>query len=660
MQIIFVGMSIVAVAATVWPAYGAGSVRQAGGWGGLSGGAPQVGRPAQGGNPGGSNAPGQPPDPPGPAFLTPGDVEGVIARVVHEANARRIGATVAVVDRMGAVLAVWQMKGASPYTWIRNDPNVREPGVPNTPDGLNGASIPSAAAAIAKADTAAYLSSSHGNAFSTRTASQIIQDHFNPGTRNASSGPLYGVQFSQLPCSDIMNHFNGAAPVPQPGPNNSPLGLAADPGGLPLYKNGELVGGVGVKAVGPYGYDLNIHVDDNSVDETLALAGTVGLGAPSGITANTITVNGLSLRYTDVSARNFLANPALSPPFSSLQNRLIDVAGYYASGYGVLAGSVYGTPASGIVPDTSGAINVTNPPYVLVNCAGGTCPVRYPIIAGVPGTITQTEVTGILQSAYDLALQTRAQIRNPPGSAAAVSISVVDSNGTVLGLITEPDAPNFGIDVALQKARTAYFMSTPEAGPLLGANEASNKFIAASTGFFNAPVFSQGYAWSARAIGNISRDSYPDGINGSPPGPFSLSATLTTPFSDGLQLDLVAGNLAGTGASPQYCTSLPAAENGLQPVLANGLQVFPGGFPIFRGNKLLGGIGVSGDGVDQDDMIAFLGLYNAGVRLGTGIGNAPANIRANVLSPLGVAPRYVNCPYSPFLNGSGDNVCDGK
>ena len=90
------------------------------------------------------------------------------------------------------------------------------------------------------------------------------------------------------------------------------------------------------------------------------------------------------------------------------------------------------------------------------------------------------------------------------------------------------------------------------------------------------------------------------------------------------------------------------------------MQGFPGGFPIFRGNKLLGGIGVSGDGVDQDDMIAFLGLYNAGVRLGTGIGNAPANIRANVLSPLGVAPRYVNCPYSPFLNGSGDNVCDGK
>ncbi len=43
--------------------------------------------------------------------------------------------------------------------------------------------------------------------------------------------------------------------------------------------------------------------------------------------------------------------------------------------------------------------------------------------------------------------------------------------------------------------------------------------------------------------------------------------------------------------------------------------------PIYRGGTLVGGIGVSGDGIDQDDMISFLGLHNAGVRLGT-IGNA--------------------------------------
>jgi hypothetical protein len=95
-------------------------------------------------------------------------------------------------------------------------------------------------------------------------------------------------------------------------------------------------------------------------------------------------------------------------------------------------------------------------------------------------------------------------------------------------------------------------------------------------------------------------------------------------------------------------------------VISNGLQVFAGGFPIFRGNTLVGGIGVSGDGVDQDDLVAFLGLYNAGVALGSGIGNAPPGLRANLLSAAGVRPVYANCPAAPFLNGGAENVCSGK
>jgi hypothetical protein len=53
---------------------------------------------------------------------------------------------------------------------------------------------------IAKAITAAYLSSS-GNAFTTRTASNIVQEHFPkaPNTAGLESGPLFGVQFSSLP-----------------------------------------------------------------------------------------------------------------------------------------------------------------------------------------------------------------------------------------------------------------------------------------------------------------------------------------------------------------------------------------------------------------------------------------------------------------------------
>lgn len=83
--------------------------------------------------------------------------------------------------------------------------------------------------------------------------------------------------------------------------------------------------------------------------------------------------------------------------------------------------------------------------------------------------------------------------------------------------------------------------------------------------------------------------------------------------------------------------------------------------PIYRGNTLVGAIGVSGDGIDQDDMISFLGLNNGGLRVG-GIGNAPKAIRSDrivVKVGAGVRLRYVSCPFAPFLDTSIQNVCEG-
>jgi len=69
---------------------------------------------------------------------------------------------------------------------------------------------------------------------------------------------------------------------------------------------------------------------------------------------------------------------------------------------------------------------------------------------------------------------------------------------------------------------------------------------------------------------------------------------------------------------------------------------------------------VSGDGVDQDDMVAFLGLHDAAQLLGTGLGNAPNARRADALAPQSVRLRYVQCPQAPFISGSSEGVCDGK
>ena len=462
------------------------------------------------------------------------------------------------------------------------------------------------------------------------------------------------------------------------GPHRSPLGLAGDPGGIPLYKGGQLVGGVGVKASGAYGLDANIHVNDHSIDEGLALAGAEGFSPPAGVLASTITVGGLLLKYTDVAAAA-LVSPRSRRVLTAatMPGGLKTVPGYYAASNGFIAGSAYETPASGLVPDTSGLIDAANPPDVLITQR---------LLVELAGRKTREllleidrarafqvrEVLAILRAGYTLILNTRAQIRNPPGSAAAISISIVDAYGRILGIISKSDAPIFGIDVSLQKARSAVLLSTASAGATLDSVSASAKYVTAATNFFHAPVFSQDHAWSARAIGNVARDTYPDGISGTPNGPLGVSATYSTPFDDGLQLDLVTADLvaglayiAGATATdaPDYCTSLPAPGGSPvapKPVLADGLQIFPGGFPIFRNGVLIGGVGASGDGVDQDDLIAFLSLYNAGVTLKTGVGHAPASIRANLLSSGGGAPVYVNCPFAPFLNNSENNVCSGK
>lgn len=587
-----------------------------------------------------------PPPPSALAMLSVADVEKIISQAVGEAQARNARGTVAVVDRVGNVLGVFRMTGASTTFTIRSGRNVT--------GGLEGISIlPDGFAAISKAITGAYLSSS-GNAFSTRTASQIIQQNFNPGEISSPSGPLFGVQFSQFSCSDLMSRqVDGSY-----GPKRSPLGLSADAGGLPLYKNGFVVGGIGVISDADYSLDLNIQNFDHDNDELIAVAGTFGFSAPTDIRANRITADGRTLRYTD--SESLISNPAASAPLASLPGSLIAVAGYVAAA--TTAGTGYGSALSGIRPDTGSFASLNG--YILVDAFNLN---RYPITGGTDSLLTSIEVNQILRSALDVANRARAQIRRPTGSAAEVTITVVDTQGEVLGLVRTPDAPVFGIDVALQKARTAAFFSNINAATELNSLPPANYLVPASSSSIAAYVtqlqsflgnpssLSNGIAYSNRAIGNISRPYFPDGIAGAPAGPLSKPIAGWSPFQQGLQLDLSYNNLiaSAVGSPVVGCTGLNK--------LRNGMQIFPGSVPIYRGNQLVGAIGVSGDGVDQDDMISFLGLANAGQILATGIANAPANIRADTLVPNGTGTRlrYVQCPQAPFNNSSAQNVCAG-
>ena len=266
----------------------------------------------------------------------------------------------------------------------------------------------------------------------------------------------------------------------------------------------------------------------------------------------------------------------------------------------------------------------------------------------------------------------RAQIRQPLDSRAQVTISLVDTHGAVLGIVRAPDAPIFGTDVSLQKARTAAFMSSPFAAQQLLADPSPDvqHFVAATRTFLHDPTALTGaYAFTDRAGGLLSRPHFPDGEIARPNGPLSRPIAQFNPLSTGLQSALILTNVAQhlgyvTGApndTPQRCTFIPDVVPGLNR-LQNGIQIFPGSVPIYRGNVLVGAVGVSGDGIDQDDMIGFVGLANAGARVG-GIGNAPVAIRAdNIVVDLGDAQarlRYVNCPFAPFLDTSAQNVCSG-
>lgn len=584
--------------------------------------------------------------------LSVDDVQRVVAQ--GEQAAATLGHnrfTIAVTDRVGNVLTVHR-QGVQTAVTIASGLPVRG-GLEGVSSGRTGLDL-AALAAISKAITGAYLSSS-GNAFSTRTAGFIIQDHFPPGVKRTPSGPLFGVQFSQLPCGDFVRTANPGRGLGG-GPRRSPLGLSADPGGFPLYKNGVVVGGVGVIAGAAATYSLDLAPQRRTTDdeEAIALAAQHGYAPAASILGSRISVGGLYLPYANTSPPAVdRRTPVISAP--------IGVPGYTAGG--IKPGRAYGTVGSGLIPATTGnstAALATRGAFILENGRGVN---RFPPRAGLsPAVLTAAHVGEILQQAIGVAAQSRSGIREPRNAPAEVTVTVVDAGGRILGMARTRDAPVFGADVSLQKARSAAFFSRTNAGAALARVPATSVagipipggagYVAAARAHFGADRFT-GWAFTPRAIGNLARPNFPDGIDGAPRGPLSNPVSKWSPFNVGLQLDLAQSRLVSALASPT--TSLGSCTTRAMGI-DNGIQIFAGGVPIYRGNQLVGAVGVSGDGTDQDDMIAFLGLQRAsagGVIRGA-IGHAPKILRAD---RLGL--RYVQCPQSPFRSGRAQNVCAG-
>jgi uncharacterized protein GlcG (DUF336 family) len=217
--------------------------------------------------------------------------------------------------------------------------------------------------------------------------------------------------------------------------------------------------------------------------------------------------------------------------------------------------------------------------------------------AGPLGGLSAADVTGILNNAEATANTTRAAIRLPLGSKARMVIAVADLDGTIIGLRRMQDSTVFSIDVAASKARNmVYFNSASRTAADLNG----------------VPM---GTAVTNRTISFGAQPLYPPGIDGSNAGPFLNLYTmdLANPCTQGFQ----------TGA---------ANSN------KSGIVFFPGSAGLFRNGVLVGGLGVSGDGVDEDDYVT---------NGGTAGFEAPANIRADQIMDQGVRLPYFKFPRNP-------------
>ncbi len=489
-----------------------------------------------------------------PPRLTRAEVEQVLAQAATHASRVNPKAIIAVTDREGFVLGVWDVAGRLPDTL----PPLRFKGNSLKVYG-------EIASAISRAGTAAFLSSNQ-NAFTSRTAGYIIQQHFPVGVRNTPPGPLVGVGFSNLFYTDI-NRFKQIPPnfdptilLPptfSPGVRGNPVpftSLNDSPGGVPLYKGGKLVGGVGVTGDGsptnlaPAAAIFARQVQRDAtpgfkagrdVDEEVALAGQTNFRPNEEILATNVFINGIRIPY-------------VHPHHEDIQD-VSDVQDLKKFGKPVAGYEIQGSPEPF--------------PYEVKKFGGLEGEIRNVIrddpmpgkIKGV-SRLTKEEVEAIIDEAAERCAITRAGIRRPLGATANVWITVVNNpnkNGVppaVLGTFRVADATMFSWDVAVQKARTAVFFS--------------NRQLAMST----------------RTVGFLSQRYFPPGLDGRPHGPLFG-------FQEAVSLRL----------RPKNPLKPP------NPNLPNGMTIFPGGFPLYRDGRLIGAIGVSGDGVDQDDIIGASG-----------------------------------------------------
>ena len=465
--------------------------------------------------------------------LTSAEVQSVVQGAASSVDTPLV---IAVTDRGGNILALF-----------------RKPGAPATATGNFGATVNADELAVALARTASYFSNDQAP-LSSRTVRFISGVHFPPGIAFTPNAALYGIENTNRGCPLNVTFLPGQTISPSRSIDGSSLGLgiitgkadifdsnptAVNPGGVPLFKNGHIVGGVGVAGA------------SGDITEFAAFSGAAGAGfGPTPAPPAVVIIDGIALPFVAQTTRP---------------------AGVNA---GTTAGAFVIGPIASPGPVPEGDLIATT--------------------AGVGG-LTQAEVQQIVNAAIATANQTRAVIRLPLGQRARFVIAVADIDGRLLALNRMPDATIFSIDVAVAKARNMIYFSSQSVNPA------------------DMPGVPAGTAVTNRTISFGAQPFFPPGIDTSGPGPFF-------PL---YQFDI---------ANP--CT------NGRQPANPNqnGIVFFPGSVPLYKNGVLVGGLGISGDGVEQDDFVSA----------GAAVGFEPADsIRADQIVIQNVRLPYLKFPRNP-------------
>jgi uncharacterized protein GlcG (DUF336 family) len=401
-------------------------------------------------------------------------------------------------------------------------------------------------------------------------------------------------------------------------PHVASRGIATLPGGLPIYQYGVLMGGIGVYYPGSSGFasaensKLSAGSNPYKVDRSMeaefvalsAIGGSKQAGFPIGTLGGIAPLRGFDLPFPRIDLVGITLDTVGPGGLQGPQNLVNYARTFFSIGTG--------NPNSG-----------TNKS---VNSAGATLLTGQPAPDGwlvVPHSgvgLTGSQVQQIVIQGVAQANQTRAQIR-PLGFTTRMVFAVTDSTGDVLGLYRMADAPMFSIKVAVAKARNVSYYDDP--AQLLAIDR--------------LPGIDPGAAFTARTFRYLALPRFPEGINTAQPGPWStlIHAGIdpNTGLNTGAPLPISAfTSVLGFDAFHPNTTFHKFGAN------ASGVVFFPGSSPVYVNGKIVGGLGVSGDGVDEDDVVSSFAI--AGFE-------APSNKRADNYFFRGVRLPYLKWNRNP-------------